>query len=269
MNFASDNSWGFHPAVLSAISAANDGAAMGYGADRVTLRAEDAVREALDAPHATVRFVATGTAANALVCAQLSPPHGRIYCHTDAHILTSECGAPGFYTHGATLIAIPGDDGLVRPEDLDSAIVTGAAGGLNGGKNAFISITNATEWGRIYRPRHLCAVAEVARRAGLPLHVDGARFANAVAAAQVSPADLSWRAGVDVLCLGGTKNGAIGAEAVVFFDPDMAEGFDYRRKQAGQVLSKSRFLAAQMLALMTDGLWLDLARQANAKAQRL
>lgn len=269
MNFASDNSWGVHPAVLSAISEANDGAVMGYGADPVTLRAEDALREALDAPRALVRFVATGTAANALVCAQLSPPHGRIYCHADAHIQTSECGAPEFYTHGAKLVPIPGNGGLVRPEDLARALAAGAGGGLNSGQNALVSITNATEWGRIYRPEDVSALSEVARGAGLPLHMDGARFGNAVAGAGVSAADLSWRAGVDVLCLGGTKTGAMGAEAVVFFDPDLAEGFDYRRKQAGQVWSKSRFLAAQMLALMTDGLWLDLARRANAKARRL
>lgn len=269
MNFASDNAWGAHPAVLAALAEANDGAMMGYGADPVTGRAEAVIREALEAPEAVVRFVSTGTAANALVCAQLAPPHGRIYCHEDAHIETSECGAPEFFSHGAKLVTLPGPDGKLAPEALRAALRVGAGAGLNGGLSALVSITNATEWGTVYVPAEVAALAAEAHAAGLPLHMDGARFGNAVASSGCSAAEMTWRAGVDALCFGGTKNGAMAAEAVVFFDPAHAEGFDYRRKQAGHVFSKQRFLAAQMLALVEGGLWLRLAGAANAKAQAL
>ncbi|MGZ3216414.1 threonine aldolase family protein [Paracoccus sp. T5] len=270
MNFASDNSYGAHPAVMTALAEANSaGPVMGYGADPVTAQAADAIRALLEAPDAVVRFVATGTAANALVCAQLSPPFGRIYCHEDAHIETSECAAPEFFAHGAKLITLPGMGGRLAPQTLSQALKLGADGGLNGGRNALVSITNATEWGTVYAPAEVAALAAVAQEARVPLHMDGARFANAVASLGCSAADLTWRAGVDALCLGGTKNGAMAAEAVVFFDPAQAEGFDYRRKQAGHVFSKNRFLAAQMLALANDGLWLELARLANAKAAHL
>ena len=269
MNFASDNVHAAHPAVIEALVRANSGAAKSYGADHVTDQARAAIRELLEAPDAEVRFVATGTAANALVCAQLSPPYGRIYCHDDAHIQTSECGAPEFFSHGAKLVTLPGQGGKLTPDVLSRAIAEGAEEGLNGGMNAMVSITNATEWGTVYTPDQVAALAHVAHEAGLPLHMDGARFSNAAAHLGCSPAELTWRAGVDALCFGGTKNGAMGAEAVVFFDHDRAAGFDYRRKQAGHVFSKNRFLAAQMLALATDGLWRDLAEQANAKAALL
>lgn len=269
MNFASDNSYAAHPAVLTAMADANSGAVMGYGADPVTARAEAAIRDLLEAPEAVVRFVATGTAANALVCAQLSPSFGRIYCHDDAHIETSECAAPEFFSHGAKLVTLPGEGGRIDAATLAQTLQVGAGVGLNGGRSALVSITNATEWGTVYDPDQVAALASVAHAAGLPLHMDGARFANAVATLGCSPADLTWRAGVDALCLGGTKNGAMGAEAMVFFDAARAEGFDYRRKQSGHVMSKNRYLAAQMLALATDGLWLDLAHRANTKAQVL
>lgn len=269
MNFASDNAYTAHPAVMAALADANSGAMMGYGADPVTARAEAAMRELLEAPEAVVRFVATGTAANALVCAQLSPGYGRIYCHEDAHIETSECAAPEFFSSGAKLITVPGAGGKMTPDALSVAIRRGAGGGLNEGRNAMVSITNATEWGTLYTVAEVASLAEAAHAGGLPLHLDGARFANAVAALGCSAADLTWRAGVDALCFGGTKNGAMAAEAVVFFNPAHAEGFDYRRKQTGQVHSKQRYLAAQMLALASDGLWLELAAAANAKAARL
>lgn len=269
MNFASDNAYGAHPAVLRALGDCNGGAVMGYGADPTTAAAETAIRDLLEAPDAVVRFVATGTAANALVCAQLAPSFGRIYCHRDAHIETSECGAPEFFSHGAKLIALPGEHGKLTPQALHAALKAGAAGGLNEGRNAMVSITNATEWGTLYSTAEVAALAEMTHAAGLPLHMDGARFANAAAAQNGSAADLTWRAGVDVLCLGGTKNGAMAAEAVVFFDPALAEGLDFRRKQSGHVMSKQRYLAAQMLALASDGLWLEMAGRANALAARL
>ncbi|MDN5567894.1 MAG: beta-eliminating lyase-related protein [Paracoccus sp. (in: a-proteobacteria)] len=269
MNFASDNVHVAHPAVFAALMDANSGAVKSYGADPVTAAAQAAIRDLFEAPDAVIRFVATGTAANALVCAQLSPPYGRIYCHDDAHIQTSECGSPEEFTHRAKLITLAGAGGKLTPELLARAISEGADEGLNGGMNALISITNATEWGTVYSPDQVAALARVAHDAGLPLHMDGARFSNAAAHLGCSPAELTWKAGVDALCFGGTKNGAMAAEAMVFFDPDRAHGFDYRRKQAGHVFSKNRYLAAQMLALATDGLWLTLAGQANAKAQVL
>ena len=269
MNFASDNTYGAHPAVLKAMVDCNGGAVGAYGSDPVTEQAEAAIRDLFQAPDAVVRFVATGTAANALVCAQLTPPGGRIYCHDDAHIETSECAAPEFYTTGGKLVTLPGADGKLTPDILAEAIRIGAGGGLNGGPNAMVSITNATEWGTVYTPDQVAALALAAHQGGLPLHMDGARFANAVASLGCAPADVTWRAGVDVLCFGGTKNGAMAAEAIVFFDPELAKGFDYRRKQAGHVFSKQRYLAAQMLALVSDGLWLDLASRANGLAKRL
>lgn len=267
MNFASDNAYGAHPAVLAALADCNGGAMMGYGADPVTERAEAAIRDLFESPEAVIRFVATGTAANALVCAQLTPAGGRIYCHEDAHIETSECGAPEFFSHGGKLVTLHGNEGRLAPDALAEALRRGSGGGLNAGRNGMVSITNATEWGTIYTPAQLAALSGAA--GGRPLHMDGARFANAAASLGCSAADLTWRAGVDVLCFGGTKNGALAAEAVVFFDPALAEGFDYRRKQSGHVVSKQRFLAAQMLALVSGGLWLDLAARANALAARL
>lgn len=269
MNFSSDNAWCAHPAVMAMLTQVNSGAMMAYGADEVTVRAEAAMREVLEAPEAVVRFVATGTAANALICAQLSPGFGRIYCHEDAHIETSECAAPEFFSSGAKLVVLPGEGGRIAPAVLAEAIRRGAGGGLTGGANAMVSITNATEWGTLYSVDQVAALADVAHQGGLPLHMDGARFANAVAGLGCSAADLTWRAGVDALSFGGTKNGAMAAEAVVIFDPARAEGLDYRRKQTGHVFSKQRFLAAQMLALATDGLWLELGALANAKTARL
>lgn len=267
MNFASDNTHGVHPRVLQSLVDCNEGAMASYGGDPVTQRAEAAFRELLGAPDAVVRFVATGTAANALVCAQMSPSYGRIYCHDGAHIHRDECSAPEFFSHGAKLVAVPGADGKITPDALQNAIVAGTTSNLNDGMNAMVSITNATEWGTTYGPAEVAALARVAHAAGLGLHMDGARFANAVAGQGVSAAELV--AGVDALCFGGTKNGALAAEAVIFFDPSRAQGFDYRRKQSGHVFSKQRYLAAQMLALVEDGLWLDLARHANGMAARL
>lgn len=267
MNFASDNAYGAHPAVMKALQDCNEGAVMGYGNDPITAQAEAAIREVLEAPDAVVRFVATGTAANSLVCAQLARSYGRIYCHQDAHIETSECSAPEFFSGGAKLITLPGEIGKIAPETLAAAVMLGKGGGLNGGLNAMVSLTNSTEWGTVYTPDEVTALVTAAD--GLPVHMDGARFANAVASLGCSAADISWRAGVDALCFGGTKNGAMAAEAVVFFDPEKAAEFDYRRKQSGHVFSKQRFLAVQMLALATDGLWLKLARQANDLAAKL
>lgn len=267
MNFTSDNVYGAHPKVLKALSDCNEGAMASYGKDAVTAQAEAAFRELLDAPDAVVRFLATGTGANALVCAQLSPSYGRIYCHDSAHIHRDECAAPEFFTHGAKLVPIAGEAGRITPQALQDAIRVGATGSLNDGAGALVSITNVTEWGTCYGPDQVAEIARVTHDAGMALHMDGARFANAVASLGCDAAALVRD--VDALCFGGTKNGAIAAEAVIFFDPDRAQGFDYRRKQSGHVWSKQRFLAAQMLALVQDGLWLELAGHANRQAARL
>ncbi|MDO5658783.1 MAG: beta-eliminating lyase-related protein [Paracoccus sp. (in: a-proteobacteria)] len=269
MNFASDNGGAVHPAIMAAMVTANEGAVASYGDDPLTRAAEDRLREVFDAPGLRMFLTTTGTSANAISCAALCPPWGRIFCHEDAHIETSEAGAPEMFTAGAKLTLIPGEGGRIAPDALDRAARHWAGQGLHSGQNAMVSITNATEWGRIYRPDEVAEIAEVARRHGLGLHMDGARFANAVAATGAHPADLSHRAGVDILVFGGTKNGAMGVEAVLVFDAARAETVEFMRKRSGHLLSKHRYLAAQMLAMVEDGLWLDMAGHANRMAAEL
>lgn len=267
-NFGSDNLAGVHPRVLEAIARVAGGTAPAYGEDAMTTRVERRFAELFERDCA-VFLVATGTASNSLALAALCPPHGAIYCHADAHILVDECSAPEFYTGGARLVGIDGVEGKIDPAGLEPWLERATMRGIHGLKPAGISLTNATEAGTVYRPEEVAAVSRFARRNGLFLHVDGARFANAVAALDVAPAELSWKAGVDVLSFGATKNGAIAAEAIVFFDPAQAGDFAYRRKRAGQLWSKHRFLAAQFDAYLEDGLWLELAAHANAMARRL
>ncbi|MCC5983575.1 MAG: low specificity L-threonine aldolase [Rhodobacteraceae bacterium] len=268
MEFASDNTSGVPQPVLDALVRANAGYAMGYGADAVTDRVQALVRELFEAPQAEVRLVATGTAANALALAVLAPPWGAIWCHAAAHVDCDECGAPEFFTGGAKLVLVPGAHGRIAPETLEE-VLTRAGRSVHQVQPAALSLSNLTEAGTVYDPDTLAALCAVARRHGLGVHLDGARFANALVATGATPAQASWKAGVDVLCLGGTKNGLMGAEAVVIFDPDRAAEFDLRRKRAGHLFSKHRYLAAQMEAWLTDGLWLDLAARANAAAGRL
>ncbi|MDO5528089.1 MAG: beta-eliminating lyase-related protein [Paracoccus sp. (in: a-proteobacteria)] len=269
MNFASDNCAGVHPSVMAALGAANEGAVSSYGADGLTRAAADRLRDVLGAPEAEVMFVATGTAANAVALGAVCPGWGRIFAHRDAHIQTSECGAPEMFTAGAKMSLLDGEGGMFSPDALDEAAQYAEAAGLNAGRNAAVSITNATEWGRVYGPADVAAIAEVTHRRGMALHMDGARFANAVAASGASPADLTSRAGVDLLVFGGTKNGAMGVEALVAFNPGHAEALRFMRKRSGHLLSKHRYLAAQIYALLQGDLWLDLARHANAMAARL
>ena len=192
-----------------------------------------------------------------------------IYCHETAHILLDECGAPEFYTGGAKLIGLPGTGGKLAPEVLAAPLAEAAAGGVHHAQPAAISITQATECGTVYQPAEIAALSAVARTHGLRLHMDGARIANAIAHLGCSPAEATWRAGVDVLSLGLTKDGALAAEAVVFFDAELAAGFERRRKRAGQLTSKMRFFSAQLLAMLEDGLWLRHASRANLMAERL
>ncbi|WP_415393069.1 threonine aldolase family protein [Paracoccus sp. SJTW-4] len=269
MNFGSDNSSGVHPAVMAALAAANDGTVASYGRDPLTARAAEAVREMLGAPDAAVFLLGTGTAANALALAQLCPPWGRIFCHRTAHIETSESGAPAWMAGGAQLALVEGEFGRMTPDTLSARIADYPQEDEHDGRNAVVSITNATEWGTVHAPQAVAALAAVAHGAGMTVHMDGARFGNAVAATGATPAALTHQAGVDALSLGGTKSGCLALEAVVFFDPDRARDFAFRRMRAGQLWSKHRFLAAQMLAWLDGGLWLQLARHANAAATEL
>jgi len=269
INLASDNVTGCCPEIAQALSDAAQGAAMPYGADPWTEKAVGALRDTLAAPDATVFPVATGTAANALALAALCPPWGAVLCHKDSHVNVDECGAPEMYTGGAKLIACDGAHGKLTVDILNDAIAHAGARDVHRVQAAVVSITQSTEAGTLYRPDEIRAISEVCRAHGLRLHMDGARFANAVAALDVAPADLTWKAGVDVVSFGASKNGAWAAEAVVFFDPADAKGVAYRRKRGGHLLSKGRFLGAQLAAYLDGGLWLRNARQANAMAARL
>jgi threonine aldolase len=268
MNFCSDNTAGAHPKILEALAAVNCGPAMPYGDDEVTARVEKKICEVFERDCA-VFLVGTGTAANALALSALAPNYGAVFCHPESHINIDECGAPEFYSGGAKLIGVAGAHGRIAAGDLDRAIKAAGIGVVHSAQPAAVSLTQATEAGTVYRAADVAALAEVAHRHGLALHVDGARFANALVHAGGSPADLTWRAGVDVLSFGATKNGAIAAEAVVFFDPARAANFRFRRKRAGQLWSKMRFLAAQFEAYLADDLWLANARHANRLAAEL
>ncbi|SLN73078.1 threonine aldolase family protein [Oceanibacterium hippocampi] len=268
MNFASDNTAPVCPEIMEALARANHGNAMGYGDDEETqafsrLCSELFEREVLAFP------VGTGGVANALALSVLVPPYGAIYCQEDAHIDVDECGGPEFFTGGAKIVPLPSPRGKLDPAALAARIANAGAGVVHHVQPAAVSITQATELGTVYSADEIAAIAGVAKAAGLPLHMDGARFANAVAAQNCSAADLTWKAGVDVLSFGATKNGAMAAEAVIFFDPGKAGDFAFRRKRAGQLYSKMRYISAQLRAYVTDDLWLRNARHANAMAARL
>lgn len=269
MFFASDNSSGAAPEILAAVLAANDGPAPSYGADALMERVVAQIRQVFEAPEAAVYLVATGTAANALALALFCPPWGAVFCQDKAHVAEDECNAPEFFTGGAKLVLVPGADGKMTPATLAPQLARIGAGGVHSLQKGLLSLTNVTEAGTVYTPAETASLTALARAAGLPCHLDGARFANAVVATGASPAELTWKAGVDILSFGGTKNGCLGVEAVVIFDPAKAWEFELRRKRAGHLVSKHRFLSAQMAAYLQDGLWLRLAAQANAMGARL
>ncbi len=269
MFFASDNTSGAAPEIMAAIVAANDGYAPSYGADALMDRVRDRIRTIFEAPEAAVYLVATGTAANALSLGLLTPPWGAVFCHRHAHVEEDECGAPEFFTGGSKLILIDGEHARMTPDSLAASLASPSRAWVHGVQSGSVSITNTTENGTVYAPGQVRALTDHAKAHGLPVHMDGARFANAVVATGATPADLTWKAGVDVLSFGGTKNGCLGVEAVVIFDPARAWEFELRRKRAGHLFSKHRFLSAQMAAYLEDGLWLRLARHANAMARRL
>lgn len=266
MDFSSDNAAAVHPAVLDAVVAA-DAAAGSYDGDALS-RGLDEAFSALFGTECAVLWVATGTAANALALATLCPPHGGVICHRDAHIQNDECGAPEFFTHGAKLLLAEGPGAKL---DVAGVVATAdaIADDVHRVQPHALSITNATEYGLAYRPDEVAALGRLCASRGWGFHMDGARFANAVAHAGCHPGDVTWRAGVDVLSFGFVKNGGMSAEALVFFRRDLVDTARRRRKRAGHLLSKGRFLAAQLHALLRDGLWLANARAANAAAARL
>jgi len=269
MNFRSDNEAGAHPAIIEAVSRAfTAGPVHSYGADQWTQRVEHRLREIFDKPDLCAYPVAVGTAANVLALACCSPPWGSVFCHPAAHIAAEETNAAEFYS-GARLVRIDGAAGKIDPKALAEALAQPVYGVVHFSQPSAVSITQATENGTVYAPEEIAALATSAHRHGLKMHMDGARFANALSFVGCSPAELSWKAGIDVLSLGATKNGAMSAEVVVFFKAELARDFEYRRKRGGHLFSKMRLLSSQLDAYFADGLWLDNARHANAMARRL
>lgn len=269
MHFASDNASGVPDQVLAAIATANAGYAASYGADPIMDRVRDRIRTIFEAPEAAVFLVATGTAANALSLALFCPPWASVFCHRDSHIECDECGAPEFYTAGAKLVLLDGPHAKVTPAALTEALGAPGPRFVHSVQKGMLSLTNATEAGTVYTPAEVTELTGIARAHGLPIHMDGARFTNALVALGCTPAELTWKAGIDVLSFGGTKNGLMGVEAVVIFDPSKAWEFELRRKRGAHLFSKHRYLSAQMDAYLTNDLWLTLAGQANRAAQRL
>ena len=264
--FASNNTAGICPEAWTALLEANAGAVPSYGNDRWTARAADRLRELFETD-CEIFFVFNGTAANSLALAALCQSYHSVVCHELAHCETDECGAPEFFSNGTKLLTARGALGRLEPGAVEALITK--RNDIHFPKPRALSLTQSTELGTVYRPDELRALADVAHRHGLAVHMDGARFANAVAALGVTPAELSWRAGIDVLCFGGTKNGLSTSEAVVFFNHDLAREFDFRCKQAGQLCSKMRYLSAQWTGVLQDGAWLRHAAHANACARRL
>jgi threonine aldolase len=270
MNFRSDNEAGAHPAIIEAVGRAfAAGAVHSYGADEWTHKVERRLREIFDKPDLAAYPVATGTAANVLALACCCPPWGAIYCNPASHIAVDEANAPQFYTGGAKLVSIDGLAGKVDPRKLAAALAEPVYGVVHHPQPAAVNISQATECGAAYSPEEIAAIATATHRHGLKLHMDGARFANALSFVGCTPAELSWKAGVDVLSLGATKNGALGAEVVIFFNSAAAKEFEFFRKRGGHLFSKMRLLSSQLDAYFTDGLWLANARHANAMARRL
>jgi len=268
MFFASDNAGPVPQQVLDQMVSANSGYLPSYGADPQMEQVTRLVREKFKAPDAAVYLVGTGTAANALALSTLSRPWETVFCSPVSHIHEDECNAPEFYLGGGKLTLV-GDSDKITPEALFKSIEGEENRGVHGPQRGPVSITQITEKGHSYSVEEVQAISKVAKTYGLALHMDGARFTNAIVARNASPAEMTWRAGVDALSFGGTKNGLMGVEGVIFFDPKHAWEFELRRKRGAHLFSKHRYLSAQMLAYLTDDLWLDLARRANGNFARL
>ena len=268
MDFASDNGAGAAPEILEAIVASSRVNAPAYGADDYTARAVAMLGDVFETK-VEAFLVATGTAANALALSALARPWEAIFCHEEAHVHDDECAAPEFFTGGAKLVGVAGEGGKLTPQALEETLERFPRGLVKSAQPGALSLSQATEAGTIYSVAEIAELCAIAHRAGVRTHMDGARFANALLSCGASPADMTWRAGIDALSFGATKNGALACEAVVLFDPALAANFAYLRKRGGHTLSKGRFLGAQMEAYLTDGLWLRLAERANAAARRL
>jgi threonine aldolase len=268
LRFFSDNTATVCPEILAALEGVNRGLAKPYGEDEWTARLDGAF-SAFFGAEVRCFAVVTGTAANSLSLATLSPPYGAIFAHQEAHIAVDECGAPGFFSGGAQLALLPGEHARVLPATLRAALAAYPPGDVHKVQPAALSLTQATELGTTYRREQLAELCRLAHERGLKVHLDGARFANAVAFLGCHPADTTWRAGVDVMSFGATKNGALAAEAVVFFDPALVRDFELRRKRAGHLLSKFRYVAAQLLAYLETGVWRRNAERTNALAQAI
>ncbi|MBG6054347.1 threonine aldolase [Salinibacterium sp. CAN_S4] len=265
--FSSDNTAGVSPAIVAAIAGQADGRSAPYGADAATERVTARLREVFECD-LDVLIVSTGSAANGLALAALTPPWGSVLCHGDSHINNDEAGAPEFFTNGAKLVPLPGDDAKLHPDILASAVDRGR-GDVHSVQPSVISITQATETGSVYSLAELGELSGIARSSGLAVHMDGARFTNALVSIGAAPADMTWRSGIDILSFGATKNGTMNAEAVVVFDRSKTEELRFRQKRAGQLSSKMRFQAAQLDAYLADDLWLENATHANRMAAHL
>ena len=268
INLASDNVVGASREILDAIAAANAAPEASYGADRFSRDAEARLGQIFERD-VKVFLVATGTAANALALSAFTPPWGAVFCHEESHIADDECGAPEMYTAGAKLIGIRGEAGKFSTHDLEHALKRFPRGVTKAVQPSLVSLSQVTECGTLYTLDEIKALAGVAKRYDIAVHMDGARFANALLSLGCSPAEMTWKSGVDVLSFGATKNGALACEAVIFFDPKHAKDFDFRRKRSGHTLSKGRLFGAQLLAYLENDLWIANARHANAMAKNL
>ena len=268
MIFTSDNWAGAHPAIAASLSAHSTGFAPAYGASDLDKKVENTFNE-IFGQDVAVFFVGTGTAANSLALSAVSRPGGVSFCHSEAHVVADECGAPEFFSQGARLATVEGAEGKMDPAKLEAAIARYPEGFVHGGQPMAITLTQATEAGTVYSADEIRAISKIAKAHGLPLHMDGARFANALVALDLTPAQMTVDLGIDIVSFGGTKNGCWCAEALVFLDPGMATQAPFIRKRAAQLFSKSRFIAAQFDAYFENGLWLDIARHANAMTSQL
>ena len=268
MFFASDNAGPTHPKVMEALVRANDGYRMGYGADAEMDAVRQRIRDIFEAPEAAVYLVGTGTAANVILLATLANAWDTIFCTPMAHIHEDECNAPEFYS-GAKLTLVPDENAKMTPDALRAAMLAEEVRGVHGPQRGPVSLTQVTEKGTVYTVDEIAALTAVAREFGCATHLDGARFTNALVTLGCTPAEMTWKAGIDAVSFGGTKNGLIGVEACIIFDPKLAWEFELRRKRGGHLFSKHRYLSAQMLAYLTDDLWMDMARAANARTGEL
>jgi len=269
MIFGSDNMAPVHPDAMAALAHANSGYTTSYGSEDAMKQVAAQIRDLFEAPEAAVYLVATGTAANALALAVYTQPYQSVFCHELAHVNMDECGAPEFYTSGAKLVTLAGDNAQITPEALCAKAVSFRNPDIHRVQFGTLSLANVTETGAVYTPAEIAALTAAAQEFGMATYLDGARLANAIVAAGCTPAEMTWKAGVDVVSFGGTKNGLMGVEAIILFDPQKAWEFELRRKRAGHLFSKHRFLTAQMQAYLQDDLWRKLADRANAAGAEL